>query len=110
MFEASVSNLLDPKVPALARIRIVHPNASGMQFDQMSRTYIPAHYIHTMYAEYNGDPIFHLDTNFSLSQDPVLGFNFKPQEDGELRLSAIDSKKNTFQKKWLVKADSLETN
>ena len=106
VFEASITNLLDPKVPALARIRIVHPNASGMQFDQFSRTYIPAHYIHTMSAEFNGNPLFHLETNFSLSQDPVLGFNFEPKENGELKLSAIDSKQQTFEKTWRINAAS----
>ncbi len=103
-FEASITNLLDPKVPALARIRINHPNASGMQFDQMSRTYIPAHYIHTMGAEFNQQPLFHLETNFSLSQDPILGFNFEPSEDGELKLFAIDSKQNRFEQKWQITA------
>lgn len=102
VFEASITNLLDPKVPALARIRIIHPNASGMQFDQMSRTYIPAHYIHTMAAEFNDKPIFTLETNFSLSQDPVLGFNFEPLENGTLKLSAIDSKKKRFQRSWEI--------
>lgn len=101
-FEASITSLLDPKVPALARIRIIHPNASGMQFDQMSRTYIPAHYIHTMAAEFNGTPIFHLETNFSMSQDPVLGFNFEPNDAGELKLYAIDSKKQRFEKTWQI--------
>jgi len=68
----------------------------------MSRTYIPAHYIHTMAAEFNDQPIFKLDTNFSLSQDPVLGFNFEPSEKGTLKIYAIDSKKERFQKTWDV--------
>jgi len=106
-FEASITNLLDPKVPALARIRIVHPNASGMQFDQMSRTYIPAHYIHTMAAEFNDQPIFTLETNFSLSQDPVLGFNFEPTEKGTLKLYALDSKKQRFEESWEVTSATL---
>jgi len=107
-FEASITNLLNPKVPALARIRIVHPNASGMQFDQMSRTYIPAHYIHTMAAEFNNQPIFTLETNFSLSQDPVLGFNFEPTEKGTLKLYAVDSKKHRFEESWEVKSAALK--
>ncbi len=103
-FEASIKNLLDPKVPAQARIRIIHPNASGMQFDQMTRTYIPAHYIHTMGAEFNGDPLFTVETNFSFSQDPVLGFNFDPEVDGELMMYALDSKNNRFEQSWKVEA------
>lgn len=101
-FTGGVDQILNPKVPAIARIRIIHPNASGMQFDQFTRTYIPAHYIHTMQAEFNGNPLFTLDTNFSLSQDPVLGFNFKPEQSGTLTLSAIDSKNQQFQQSWQV--------
>lgn len=101
-FSGGVEQLLNSKVPATARIRIVHPNASGMQFDQFTRTYIPAHYIHTIRADFNGEPLFTLDTNFSLSQDPVLGFNFQPQESGKLTLTAIDSKNQKFEQNWDV--------
>jgi sulfur-oxidizing protein SoxY len=99
-FRGGVEQLFNPKVPATARIRIVHPNASGMQFDQFTRTYIPAHYIHTMRAEFNDETLFTLETNFSMSQDPVLGFNFQPGESGILTLSAIDSKNQTFEQSW----------
>lgn len=99
-FTGGVDQILNPKVPAVARIRIIHPNASGMQFDQFTRTYIPAHYIHTMRAEFNGRALFTLDTNFSLSQDPVLGFNFRPEHSGTLTLSAIDSKNQQFRQSW----------
>ena len=100
--KGGVDKFLNPKVPAVARIRLVHPNASGMQFDQSTRTYIPAHYIHTMVAEYNGKKLFTLETNFSLSQDPVLGFNFKPTEDGTLMIYAMDSKNQRFEKSWPI--------
>lgn len=99
-FSGGVDQLLNPKVPALARIRIIHPNASGMQFDQFTRTYIPAHYIHTMKAAFNDELLFTLNTNFSLSQDPVLGFNFRPKESGTLTLSAIDSEDRRFEQSW----------
>lgn len=93
----TIANARPWQVGRLTRLSI-HPNASGMQFDQMSRTYIPAHYIHTMVAEFNDEPIFTLETNFSLSQDPVLGFNFEPSEKGTLKIYAIDSEKERFQK------------
>lgn len=99
-FRGGVEQLFNPKAPATARIRIVHPNASGMQFDQFTRTYIPAHFIHTMRAEFNDELLFTLQTNFSLSQDPVLGFNFHPEQSGKLKLSAIDSKNQKFEQSW----------
>lgn len=106
-FTGSVDQVLNPEVPALARIRLVHPNASGMQFDQFTRTYIQPHYIHTMGAELDGKPLFTLATNFSLSQDPVLGFNFKPREKGSLLIYALDSKNQRFEQTWPVQPADL---
>ncbi len=106
-FNGGVEQPFNPKAPVLARIRLVHPNATGMQFDQFTRTYIPPHYIHTVAAEINGKPLFTLSTNFSLSQDPVLGFNFKPQEQGELLIYALDSKDRRFEKSWVLEPTDL---
>jgi len=97
-----IDQILNPKVPAVARFRLIHPNASGMQFDQFTRTYIPPHYVHTMGAEFNGKALFTLETNFSLSQDPVLGFNFQPGSDGDLMIYALDSKNKRFERSWPV--------
>jgi len=102
-FKGGVDQYVDTEVPAVARIRITHPNASGMQFDQFSRTYIPAQYVHTLGAELNGKLLFTVETNFSFSQDPVLGFNFRPESDGELVFYALDSEDRRFQKSWPVK-------
>jgi len=55
----------------------------------------PAHYIT---AEFDNQPIFKLETKFSLSHGPVLGFNFGPSESGTLTISAVDSKKERFKK------------
>jgi len=106
-FSGGIEQILNPKVPAIARIRLVHPNASGMQFDQFSRTYIPAHFVHTMGAEFNGESLFTLATNFSLSQDPVLGFNFKPAKPGELLIYAMDSKDQRFEQTWDVQPTDM---
>lgn len=89
-----------------AKFKLIHPNASGMQYDQFSRTYIPAHYIHTIVARFNDRDIFTLDTNFSLSQDPTVSFNFVPLEDGEVTIYAIDSKNQRFEQSWPIKAIS----
>ena len=101
-FDGGVDRFINPRQPAMARFRLSHPNASGMQFDQFSRTYIPAHYVHTINAAFNGKKLFTVDTNFSLSQDPVLGFNFKPESDGELSIEAIDSENQTYRESWGV--------
>ncbi|OED38199.1 quinoprotein dehydrogenase-associated SoxYZ-like carrier [Chromatiales bacterium (ex Bugula neritina AB1)] len=106
-FKGGINEFLNPAAPAVATVRVVHPNASGMQFDQYTRTYIQPHYIHTMGAEFNGRTLFTLETNFSLSQDPVLGFNFSPEEDGQLTIYALDSKDSRFEQSWDLKSSNL---
>jgi len=101
-FDGGVDRFVNPQQPAVARFRLSHPNASGMQFDQFTRTYIPPHYIHTIKAEFNGEALFTVDTNFSMSQDPMIGFNFKPDADGELSIEAIDSEDQTYKESWVL--------
>lgn len=98
------TELLNGEQPSMAKFKLIHPNASGMQYDQFTRTYIPAHYVHTIVAKFNDREIFTLDTNFSLSQDPSVSFNFVPLEDGEVTIYAIDSKNERFEQSWPIEA------
>jgi len=63
-----------------AEIKISHPNNSGMQFDQISRTYIPAFYVHTIGASLGGKEVIKVDTNFSMSENPTVRFRFLPEQ------------------------------
>lgn len=103
-YRGNVERLFNRKLPALARFQLIHPNASGMQFDQFTRTYIPAHFVHTITARFDDKLLFSVDTNFSLSQDPTLGFNFKPEKSGRLTIRAVDSKDKVFEQSWDVEA------
>lgn len=81
--------------------QIKHPNNSGMQFDQISRLYIPAHFIHTIGVKYNGEEIIKLETNFSLSENPSLRFDFIPEKaGGSIDIYAIDSKLKLYEQQW----------
>lgn len=83
-------------------VQIKHPNSTGMQFDQLSRIYIPAHFIHTVGVKYNGKEIIKLETNFSLSENPMLRFDFSPEKSGGvIDIYAIDSKLQLFEQQWL---------
>jgi len=82
-----------------AVIKISHPNNSGMQFDQVSRNYIPAFFVHTIGAEINGRPLLNVETNFSLSENPVVRLNFSPEIDhSKITAFALDSKGNRYEK------------
>jgi len=82
-----------------ATIKISHPNNSGMQFDQISRNYIPAFYVNKIGAAFNGRELVAIETNFSMSENPTVRLAFNADEEFEdLSVYAIDSKGNRYEK------------
>lgn len=78
------------------QLMIKHPNNSGLQFDQVSRFYIPADFIRTIEVTYNGEQVFTADTDISISEDPSIRFGFIPQQKGVLKVHVKDSKGRSF--------------
>lgn len=89
---------LSPGSPATAQVMVSHPNSSGLQFDQVSRTYIPAHYIQSIVIRAGGRTVLEADTDISIAEDPNLRFSFLPPEGGSLEVVAQDTKGATFTK------------
>lgn len=88
-----------------AVIKISHPNNSGMQFDQISRNYIPAFFVNTIQAELDGVALLNIETNFSMSENPVVRLSFNADTTPRnLTVRAIDSKGNQYRKSTTVTA------
>jgi len=86
--------------PVTAQVQVRHPNHSGMQFDQISRTYIPAHYVETIEVDYAGAPLIRVKADVSMSEDPSLRFTYRPQHAGDFEVSVRDSKDNVYRQAW----------
>lgn len=82
--------------PEQAVLMVRHPNFNGMQMNQVTRYYTPPRFIRTIDATYEGGSIFHLDSDISMSTDPVITFGFVPQAKGQLKVVVKDSKDATF--------------
>jgi sulfur-oxidizing protein SoxY len=82
--------------PLEAELMIRHPNFNGMQMNQMTRLYTPAMFIRTIDVSYNGAEVMHLDSDISLSSDPVIDFGFVPPARGQLKVLVRDTKDATF--------------
>jgi sulfur-oxidizing protein SoxY len=82
--------------PEQAVLMVRHPNFNGMQMNQITRYYTPPRFIRTIDATYEGGSIFHLDSDISMSTDPVITFGFVPQAKGQLKIVVRDSKDVTF--------------
>jgi sulfur-oxidizing protein SoxY len=90
--------------PVQAQLMIRHPNFNGMQMDQTTRLYTPAMFIRTIDVSYNGAPVLHLDSDISLSSDPVISFGFIPPQKGQLKVLVRDTKDSTFGQSFDVPA------
>ncbi|NEV63653.1 quinoprotein dehydrogenase-associated SoxYZ-like carrier [Thiorhodococcus minor] len=79
------------------QLMIKHPNSSGLQFDQIARSYIPADYIQRLELTYGGEPLLTLDGNISISEDPSIRFSFAPGDASRITVHAEDSTGRHFE-------------
>ncbi len=85
-----------------AQIMIRHPNSSGMQMDQLTHLYIPAHYIDRVEVRQGDDLIFSLEGGISLSEDPNFRFVYVSNGAKTLKVEAHDTKGNSFKSEWPI--------
>jgi len=83
--------------PTLAQVMVSHPNNSGMQMDQVTRLFVPPHFVRHVEVAYAGKVIMSADVDFSISENPNFRFYFVPQGGGsELTAKVVDSRDLTF--------------
>lgn len=90
---------------SIGQLLISHPNNSGMQFDQISRNYIPAFFVNQVTVRLDDQELFVLDTNFSLSENPSIHFSFDldQQKNSVISVKAVDSNNISFENTWKIK-------
>lgn len=93
-----------PGEPVQAQLMIRHPNFNGMQMDQLTRLYAPAHFIRTINIKYDDQPVLRIESDIALSTDPVISFGFKPLRQGQLKVEVTDSKEQSFVHEFSVPA------
>ena len=93
-----------PGEPVQAQLMIRHPNFNGMQMDQLTRLYAPAHFIQTINITYDDQPVLRIQSDIALSTDPVITFGFKPARQGQLKVEVTDSKEQSFVRQFSVPA------
>ena len=85
-----------------AELLIRHPNYSGMQMNQVTRLYIPAHFI-TAVTLWQGDAeLLHVESGISISENPFLRFGFRTNGAKTIRAEAVDNEKQVFRGEWPV--------
>ncbi|NDV87245.1 quinoprotein dehydrogenase-associated SoxYZ-like carrier [Aurantimonas aggregata] len=82
-----------------AQLMIRHPNNSGLQKDQVTLLYIPAHFISELAITRNGEPLFSMTGGISISEDPSFRFDYAG-EAAAFHARAVDTDGNVFEKSF----------
>jgi sulfur-oxidizing protein SoxY len=96
-----------PDEPLKVKLLISHPNSSGLQMDPVTRNYIPADFMQTLDVSYNGQPVFRLESDIAISEDPSFNFGVrlsKPSGTGVIEVEVLDSNQRHFSQSWSVPA------
>lgn len=81
----------------VAQIMIRHPNYSGLQRDQITQLFIPAHFIDHMEVWQGDALLFTMDGGISISENPVFRFAYNDNGSTALTVKATDTEGNMFE-------------
>jgi sulfur-oxidizing protein SoxY len=83
-----------------AQVMIRHPNNSGLQRDQLTLHYIPAHFVDDLTVSQGDALVFRMKGGISISEDPNFRFNYLPNGAGSFRLEASDTAGKVFKREF----------
>ena len=85
---------------AEAQILIRHPNYSGMQMDQVTRLYVPAHFVKSVRIRQGDDLLLSIDSGISISENPAFRFDYRPNGAASFSAEVEDSDGRSFRQEW----------
>ena len=86
-----------------AQIMIRHPNHSGLQMDQVTRYFIPAHYVSDIEVRQGDEVLLTVEGAISLSEDPSIRFHYVPNGSSQLNVVIEDTEDQVFTKSWDIR-------
>lgn len=89
------------------QLMIRHPNNSGLQMDQLTRYYIPAHFIQGLKISQGERLIMTMEGGISISEDPNFRFEFDAKPGEDVKVEAADTEGKKFQDEWPLQPSSL---
>jgi sulfur-oxidizing protein SoxY len=91
-----------------AQLMIRHPNYSGLQMNQIDRTYIPAWFVNHIEVRQGDELVFAMDGGISLSEDPMIQFSYSKKPGLKLAMTGTDTQGRAFQAE-LQQQDAAKT-
>lgn len=87
-----------------AQIMIRHPNNSGLQRDQLTLLYVPAFFVKEIRVWQGDQLVLGMDGGISISEDPNIRFNYRPNGATQFRVEAVDTDGHVFKGEWPAEA------
>ncbi len=81
-----------------AQIMIRHPNYSGLQRDQVTQLFISAHFVNFIEVRQGDETLFTVEGGISLSENPVIRFQYTDNGTDDLVIRAEDTEGNEWEK------------
>jgi sulfur-oxidizing protein SoxY len=85
-----------------AQVMIRHPNNSGLQRDQVTLLYIPAFFVKEIRVWQGDELVLSMDGGISMSEDPNIRFNYRPNGATQFRVEAVDTDGHVFKSEWPI--------
>jgi sulfur-oxidizing protein SoxY len=85
-----------------AQLMIRHPNYSGMQMDQLTRLYVPAHFVKSVRIWQGDVLLLSIESGISIAENPEFRFDYRPTGAASFRAEAQDSEGTVFKHEWPV--------
>jgi sulfur-oxidizing protein SoxY len=90
-----------------AQIMVRHPNHSGLQRDQITHLYVPAHFVSELHVWQGDRLMLSVEGGISISEDPNIRFNFAANGAATFRAEAKDTNGLAFKGEWPVGASGI---
>lgn len=79
------------EVEPRARLKIMHPNHTGMVLDQLTLLYVPLRIVTDLEVKQGEERVFAMKGSMTMAQDPVIDFDYRVNGAESLHVEARDS-------------------
>jgi sulfur-oxidizing protein SoxY len=83
-----------------AQLMIRHPNYTGMQMDQLTHLYTPAHFVKSVRIWQGDQLLLAIESGISISENPEFRFDYRANGAAGFSAEVADSTGRTFRQAW----------
>lgn len=85
-----------------AHLKISHPNHTGMVMDQITLLYVPLRIVTRMEVRQGGERVFAMKGSITLSQDPVIDFDYRMNGAETMQVLVTDSDDASWERSFAI--------